>query len=170
MSQMVRHDTVIPVAAPKERRDDTVRELLAFGLAGERFAVPLGAVSEILKVVPVTEVPRAKSHVLGILSVRGRITTVIDLRRRLRMQPVEPTKQSRILLVGGADEVVGLLVDEVFQVYRLFEDEIELAAAVAGDLSEYVFGIGRPGGGGEADDDGGGEILILLDPEPLLRR
>lgn len=168
--RIVRRDTVVPLAPAKQaqkRRRDENREFLAFGLAGDRFALPLATVREILKVAPITEVPRARSHILGILSVRGRITTVIDLRRRLRMSSAEPTKASRILLVDGGDEVVGLLVDEVFQVYRLHDEEIELAAVVAGDLSEYVMGIGRPG----TDERGeGDDILILLDPEPLLRR
>lgn len=168
-SSIARRDTVIPSAPPKQsktRRREENSEFLAFGLHNERFALPLGAVREILKVLPITEVPRARAHVLGILSVRGRITTVFDLRRRLRMPPAEPTKASRILLVEGEDEVVGLLVDEVYQVYRLHDDEIELAAVVAGDLSEYVLGIGRPGDDDGSDDD----LLILLDPEPLLRR
>ncbi|HEY8430455.1 MAG TPA: chemotaxis protein CheW [Sandaracinaceae bacterium] len=169
MSTITKRDTVIPAPPPKptKRRRDEVREFLAFGLAGERFALPLSSVREILKNTPITEVPRARPYVLGILSVRGRITTVIDLRRRLRMAAPEPTKASRILLVDGGDEVVGLLVDEVFQVYRLHEDEIELAAVVAGDLSEYVLGIGRPGGEAAGSED---DILILLDPDPLLRR
>lgn len=162
------------VTAPKgkgrsERRGENVSEFLAFGLSGERFGLPLASIREILKVSPVTEVPRSKPWVLGILSVRGRITTILDLRRRLRMPEGGRDKQNRILLVDGGDEIMGLLVDEVFQVYRLAEEEVELAAVVAGDMSEYVLGIGRPGGadGVHLDPD---DILVLLDPEPLLRR
>jgi purine-binding chemotaxis protein CheW len=152
----------------RERPREEIREFLAFGLASERFALPLASVREILKLATITEVPRARSYVLGILSVRGRVTTIYDLRRRLRMPPVEPTKQSRILLVDGGEEVIGLLVDEVHQVYRLHDDEVELAAVVASDLSEYVLGIGRP----SADREQGSkdDILILLDPGPLLKR
>lgn len=175
---MTRRDTIIP-AGPSSGGggggggkgapggEDAVTELLAFGLAGERFGLPLGSVREILKLAPITEVPRARDYVLGILSVRGRITSVLDLRRRLRMPAAEPTKQSRILLVDSGVEVIGLLVDEVFQVYRLHEDEVELAAVVAGDLSDYVYGVGRPT---DAEGDARDDILILLDPEPLLRR
>lgn len=151
------------VAAPEVTHD-----FLSFGLGEERFALPLGAVREILKVSPITPVPRARPYILGILSVRGRITTIMDLRRRLRMPSTGASKASRILLVDGGEEIIGLLVDEVYTVTRLGEEEIEMAATVAGDLSEYVFGIGRPGGialeESERDD-----ILILLDPEPLLR-
>ncbi|MCB9596430.1 MAG: purine-binding chemotaxis protein CheW [Sandaracinaceae bacterium] len=168
-----KRDTVLPAPLGKakgraERMGASTSEFLAFELAGERFALPLGSVREILKLSPITEVPRAPRDVLGILSVRGRITTVIDLRKRLRMPPCEPTKVSRVLLVDNGDEILGLLVDQVYQVYRLHEDELELAAVVAGDLSDYVYGIGRPGG---LEREGGGDdIMILLDPEPLLRR
>ena len=85
-------------------------------------------------------------------------------------------KHTRVLLVDAGQEVVGLLVDRVLQVYRLEEDEVELAAVVGGDVSEHVMGVGRPrrvrrGSDevevrGEEDDD----ILVLLDPGPLLRR
>ncbi|HJL16204.1 MAG TPA: chemotaxis protein CheW [Sandaracinaceae bacterium LLY-WYZ-13_1] len=173
-SGITRRDTVVPAAPSRSKepaRGHATRDFLAFGLAGERFALPLAAVREILKVAPITEVPRARPHVLGILSVRGRITTVMDLRRRLRMAPAgDDDKQRRILLVDGGQEVVGLLVDEVYQVYRLHEEEMELAAVVAGDLSEYVFGIGRPGTLDEEVEVERDEILILLDPEPLLKR
>ncbi|MGE0784502.1 MAG: chemotaxis protein CheW [Sandaracinaceae bacterium] len=172
---LVRREGLTPATGTRrargrsERRRDDVREFLAFALGGERFALPLASIREILKVSQLTEVPRSKPWVLGILSVRGRITTIIDLRRRLRMSATPWHKQNRILLVDAGDEVQGLLVDEVFQVYRLQEDEVELAAVVAGDLSEYVLGIGRPGtGAGQRADPE--ELLVLLDPEPLLRR
>ncbi len=169
---ITRRDTIIPASPMSkgraQRRRDEVNEFLAFGLAGDRFALPLESVQEILMLPPITEVPRARPDVLGILSVRGRITTVIDLRRRLRLPSIEASRGNRVLLVEGGDEVMGLLVDEVFQVYRLHEEELELAAVVAGDLSEYVFGIGRPGSlAGEMESD---DIMILLDPESLLRR
>lgn len=163
------HVATSPGGLPVPRRADRVRagagatELLAFVLGTEAYALPLGTVREILKPPAITEVPRAARDVLGIISVRGRVTTVIDLRRRLRMPESPPTKLSRVLLVEGGEEILGLLVDSVHQVHRLRDEEIELATSVSGGTAEYVLGIGRPRG---AKDD----ILILLDPEPLLRR
>lgn len=156
-----------------------VRELLAFVIADETYALALEAVREILKPPPVTPVPRAPRDVLGVISVRGRITTVVDLRRRLRARVDEIDKHSRILLVDDGDEIVGLLVDRVLQVHRLSDDEIELATVVSGDMSEYVVGLGRPRHGrhGRADRTGpaslemaAADILILLDHVELLRR
>lgn len=164
-----------PVAAAARGTHDAdaevVSEVLAFVLADERYALPLSSVREILKMPAVTEVPRAPQHVLGIISVRGRITTVVDLRRRLRMPESPLTKATRVLLVDDGREILGFLVDRVLSVYRLRRDEVELAAVMGGDTADYVAGIGRPRTGkGPTQDGAQEEMLILLDPEPLFRR
>jgi purine-binding chemotaxis protein CheW len=137
-------------------------EYLAFRLGGDSYAVPIGEVREILKLPPVTEVPRAPSDVIGVVSVRGLLVTVIDLRQRLRMPAAELSRKGRILLVIGAEnEILGLYVDEVLQVYRLTETEIEGAANVlGGKLADYVVGIGRPEG----------SLLVLIDLRPIVGR
>lgn len=137
-------------------------EYLAFRLGGDTYAVSIGEVREILKLPPVTEVPRAPSEIIGVVSVRGLLVTVIDLRQRLRTAAGELTRKGRILLVIGAEnETIGLYVDEVLQVYRLSEAEIEVAGSVlGGKLADYVVGIGRP-------DDA---LLILIDLRPIVGR
>ena len=156
--------------------DGAIYEFLAFMLASETYALPLAGVQEILKPPHITQVPRAPHDVLGIVSVRGRVITVFDLRRRLRLEEKVVDKNTRVLLVDAGDEVLGLLVDAVLQVYRLYEDEVELASTVGGDMNEYVMGIGRPravrtlGRSTSQDRDNPNDILILLDAEPLLRR
>ncbi|HJL32605.1 MAG TPA: chemotaxis protein CheW [Polyangiaceae bacterium LLY-WYZ-15_(1-7)] len=178
MSDVVKRDTVIPAAASQapvlEREALTAREFLAFVIAEETYALPLHAIREILKPPPITPVPRAPGDVLGVVAVRGTITTVIDLRRRLRVAESPPDKHTRILLVAADDEVLGVLVDQVLSVHRLLDDEIELSGVVGGDLSDYVLGVGRPRRSrrdreGERDTESETEeILVLLDPEPLL--
>ncbi len=132
-----------------------VREFLMFALAGELYGVELTRIKEILSPPPITMVPRAPREVIGVCSVRGLLVTVLDLRRKLRLDERTLTRRARILL-GEAEsgEVIGLLVDEVRHVVRLAATEIEPAAsALGGDVSEFVLGIGRPAG----------EFLILLD-------
>lgn len=148
-----------------------LEEYIGFRAGGETFALSLSVVREILKPPPITEVPRARPDVLGIVSVRGQITTVVDLRRRLKFPAMEVTPSTRILLVEGGDEVLGLLVDEVTQVYRLSPQEVELASTVLdGNVGSHVAGIGRPrvrGLRGEAVQTTD-EVLILLDLAALL--
>jgi purine-binding chemotaxis protein CheW len=136
-------------------------EYLSFGLAGETYAVAIELVAEILRLAPITEVPRAPDTVLGVISVRGKLVTVIDLRRRFNLPPATPDRRSRILLADTRAEQLGLLVDDVQQVWRLASEEIEPASVLGGEQAPHIAGIGRPSGSD-------GTVLILLELRPLL--
>lgn len=137
-------------------------EYLAFGLAGETYAVQIAHVAEILRLPPITTVPRAPETVLGVISVRGKLVTVVDLRRRFALPPAAIDRKTRILLCDvGTGEQIGLLVDDVQQVWRLASEEIEPAHVLGGEQASHVAGIGRP-------TAGEGTLLILLDLRPIL--
>ncbi len=158
MAELVRR----PRRAPEPSPDGlvAVREFLVFMLSGDIYGVELTRIREILSPPPITEVPRAPSEVLGVCSVRGLLVTVVDLRRRLKLEERPATRRARILLAEAPDgEVIGLFVDEVRQVMRLAESSIELASAVlGGDISEHVVGISRPAG----------QLIILLDLKSIV--
>jgi purine-binding chemotaxis protein CheW len=184
---VTRKSTNLPATGSDEMG---VRDFLAFIVGDEQYALPLSAVREILKPPLVTEVPLAPENVLGIISVRGRVTTLIDLRRKLKMPEKEITVKSRVILVDKGEEVLGLLVDSVLQVYRLREDEVEMASVMGRDLAEYLMGIGRPSRrhfeyadrhsvgerelsdgqtSASSDQSSNADMLILLDPVALLK-
>ena len=150
-----------PAQAPE------LRELLVFELAAELYALPLSCVREIMRLPAVTEVPRAPEAVLGLISARGRVTTLIDLRRRLRLAERPVGTRTRVLLVEHDDEVLGLLVDTVRQVQRLQAQEIELASVLGSGAPAYLLGIGRPRSASKGVPSEG-ELLLLLDLPPLL--
>jgi len=162
----------MPAEIEPENAPQSVRDVLSFTLADETYALPLESIHEILKTPPITPVPRAPADVLGIISVRGRITTVLDLRLRLHLAHEPASARARVLLVDSGVELLGLLVDAVQQVHRLNPDEVALSNMVSGELADYVVGIGRPGARRMAERDATSteELLILLDPAALLRR
>lgn len=134
-------------------------EYLAFMLGNEAYAIEIGAIVEILKPLPITEIPRADPDVVGVMSVRGRLVAVLDLKRRFRLaRTFTMDRKSRVLLVDVVDEEIGLLVDEVLQVYRLSESEIEPPTVLGTEQAPHVLGVGRPAGGA---------VLMLLDLTPL---
>lgn len=136
-------------------------EYLAFALGSEAYAIEIGSIVEILKPLPITEVPRADPDVVGVMSVRGRLVTVLDLKRRFKLsRTFTMDKKSRILLVDAVEEELGLLVDEVLQVYRLSEEEIEPPAVLGSEQAPHVVGIGRP-------TNSGGVVLMLIDLTPI---
>jgi purine-binding chemotaxis protein CheW len=148
-------------------------EYLAFRLADDLYAVPVTAVQEIVKPPLITPVPRAPHYVLGIMSGRGRVVTVVDTRRRLRLVESPQTSRSRVLIADSGEERIGLWVDEVLMVFRFGESEIERSAlAVGGDVSDYIAGIARPAEGKAElrghDEVSSSDVLILLDLKALL--
>lgn len=139
-----------------------LREFLAFKLGGENYGVEIHRIGAILRLPPITVVPRAPQGVMGVITVRGKVVALLDLRPRLRLAQLAASKQSRVLLVpieGG--ENVGVFVEEVLQVCRLGSDEIEPASSALGsDTSEHLIGIGRQNG----------DMIVLMDIAPMLRQ
>jgi purine-binding chemotaxis protein CheW len=152
-----------------ERTQETpARRFLTFMLGGEEYALDILRISEIIKVRPVTEVPRAPAFVTGIISVRGTIVPVVDLRLRLHLPAPAPGPAARILIVTLKDEPYGLVVDEVVHVVRLHAEDIEAApAAVGGASSEFIAGIGRPPSI-MMPGASGGRMLIILNVDAVL--
>jgi purine-binding chemotaxis protein CheW len=92
-------------------------------------------------------VPRAPSFVPGIISVRGQVIPVLDLRLRLRLAQRPLTKEARILIVTRDSEPFGLIVDGVQQVVRMRDEDVEPPPQMlGGQESEFIGGIGRPRG------------------------
>ena len=151
--------------APDPESDEGVVTVLAVSAGGESYGFPLSAVREILMPPPLTEVPRAAGHFLGVISVRGQIVTLVDLPRMLNLEVREMRPPGRVLLVDNGEEVIGVAVDRVIQVSPLLPDQIEFASTMSAELSEYVVGVARvPGDSSNGDPD----LLILVDPGALL--
>lgn len=135
-------------------------EFLSFQLGSEAYAVPVQRVKEILKPPPVTEIPRGPEDLVGIVSIRGQVLPVRDLRRRLRLPARATTRRSRILVVEHEGEPLGLLVDEVREVVRLLPSEIEATPSVVPGLeADAIMGVARPDG----------QMIILLGLDGALR-
>ncbi len=107
----------------KPAEPSLLRELLVFFLDFAPYAVPVERVREIVRMRPITPLPGAPEIIRGVISLRGEIVQVIDLRRTLRLSSIEPTRSSRIIVIHGEDgHVAGVLVDAVTEVLRVPEE------------------------------------------------
>ena len=112
---------------------DEVYQLLCFELAGAPYAVPVERVREIVRMRAVTPVPRTPEDVRGVISLRGEMIELIDLRRRLHLGSIEASRRTRIIVAKTSDdEVVGLLVDAVREVLRVSAEAIQPATGSDG--------------------------------------
>lgn len=159
-SNLARRASSAALTATGQKRSKQQRDrgqgvkYLAFRIAENVYAAPVSLIREILTLRTITPVPRAPSSIMGIISVRGQLVTVLDLRRRLRLAEGAQTNKARILLVDPMGvELLGLYVDEVLQVYRLTDSEIEhTGAALGGEVASYIAGIARPAQAQAAQD------------------
>jgi purine-binding chemotaxis protein CheW len=143
----------------KEESEATTLELLCFKVADEEYAISIMDIKEIIKPREVTEVPRVPTFVRGILSLRGIIIPIFDMRVRLGLPGIERSEKERVIVVNRQSGFCGVLVDEVVQVVRIPEGGIEPPPVVLEGIDrEFIQGIGRVAG----------RMLILLDMEKVL--
>jgi purine-binding chemotaxis protein CheW len=143
------------VATPGEG----LQEFLCFRVSGEMYAINIMAVKEIIRPREVTEIPRAPGFVSGVLSLRGIIIPVFNMRLRLGLPEAEKSGRERIVVVTKGEEFFGILVDEVTQVVKISGETIEKPPAVLDGIDrDFVSGIGRFNG----------QMLIVLNQEKIL--
>ncbi len=120
-------------------------KFISFKLSSENYAIDMMSIQEIIRLRDITEVPRTPPYISGIISLRGVIVPVFDLRLRLSLDADELTRESRILITKEEGEVVaGLLVDKVMEVVKIYDADIEPPPVVMkGVEAEYLKGIGR---------------------------
>ncbi len=130
-----------------------VVDILEFDLGGESYAMDIGIAREIVEMLPITPIPRAPSHVTGLLNLRGEITTIINLHHLLGITPAKKREEQKIMvLIPDAFEntSVGVIVDEVHSVLTVDEKDIDRnVKGVDQHLTEFVQGIIKLG-----EDDG----------------
>lgn len=122
----------------------SVRQLVCFRIGKETFGADIFAVREIVRRQEITQVPGTPEFVLGVINLRGRILSVIDLGQRLGFGPTEAARTSRILVTQLGGATVGFFVDAATEVLRLSLESIEPApAGLAPVKVDYLEGVGK---------------------------
>jgi len=134
-------------------------QLVSFKIDEEEFGVDILKVQEIIKIISITKVPNSPYFVEGIINLRGKVIPIIDLRKRLGLERIAHTNDTRIIVVELENKIVGFIVDAVYEVLRISRSITEVPPElVTGINSEYITAVGK------LDD----RILILLDLEKIL--
>ena len=122
---------------------------LVVRLASETYAIDIGVVREIIQPIPVTRLPRAPHHILGVMNLRGKILTVVDLRRRLRMPPMVIGGRTVFVVLhypeGVTTEPFAVVADEVLEVVMIDANGVDMPPEVgeSSPAGAFLQGIGR---------------------------
>lgn len=135
--------------------------IVGFRIGRETFGVPISLVHEIVRVPDITAVPEAPDCIEGVINLRGKIVSVVDLRKRFGEREIKRNKKNRILVAEVQGKRVGLIVDAASEVLKVPPSEIEQPPKVfeEGDVN-YVTGVGK------LKD----RLVILVDLNKILQR
>src|SRR5947209_5465141 len=99
--------------------------LVGFKIGKETFGVPIALVHEIVRVPEITAVPDAPDYIEGVINLRGKIVSIIDLRKRFGEKDIKSHKKNRILVAEVEGKMVGLVVDAASEVLRIGSGDVE---------------------------------------------
>ena len=134
-------------------------KLVTFRLGDDLFAADIFSVERVLRYTMPTSVPDMPDYIEGVIDYQGRVVPIVNLRRRFEMEDLEVRNETRILILHGGGEWIGVVVDAVTAVSAFDPAAVapppKLFRGLAG---EYLKGIVRMGE----------KLVIFLDVERLL--
>jgi purine-binding chemotaxis protein CheW len=136
-------------------------QMVGFRIGKETFGVAINLVHEIVRVPEITAVPDAPDYIEGVINLRGKIVSIVDLRKRFGETRIEPSRKNRILVAEIENKMIGLIVDAASEVIRLQQTDIEAPPEVFEESEvKYVTGVGKLNG----------RLVILIDLTKILQK
>ena len=130
-------------AALREAREI---KLVGFRVAGQELSVPIAQVQEVIRAVPVTKLPAAPRHILGILNLRGRVVPMVDLADILDYSG-QRGENRFIIVCRGRGMLVGLMVEALAAMHQALGQDIEWGVetrvGVTADLISGLLKVGE---------------------------
>ncbi len=133
--------------------------IVGFRVGRETYGVPITSLHEIVRVPEITVVPDSPEFMEGVINLRGKIVSVIDLRKRLGEAQISSCRSNRILVVEYKGRLSGLIVDSASEVLKIPAADVEPSPSLfqEGGLN-CVTGLGKHNG----------RLIVLLDMAKLL--
>jgi purine-binding chemotaxis protein CheW len=135
-------------------------KVIVFQLQDEEYGIPVQQVKSIEKVQHITRVPRTAPYIKGVINLRGVVTPIIDLRKRLGLEKLSTNESTRMIIVSKDDMEVGFIVDAANDVIDIHSGLIEPAPEVVGAVhSDYIQGVAKLEK----------RLIVMIDLEEILK-
>jgi purine-binding chemotaxis protein CheW len=133
--------------------DFTSQQLVVFSLGGEEYALPIGAVHEIIRYTEPRSVASDQPWIHGVIGLRGKIIPIYDLAARMGL-PAPKEELGKIVIVETGTGQAGVVVGDVEEVLTVTEDQLEGVPTTGNAAIQSIAKIGD-------------RLVVLLDPEGL---
>ncbi|MDD2401983.1 MAG: chemotaxis protein CheW [Clostridia bacterium] len=119
------------------------KQLVIFKLGLEEYAVSIFEVREIIKYAGATKIPETSAFVDGIINLRGKVVPIINLASKFGQEfVVTENSEQKIIIIAKDEQYIGIIVDEVSEVLRINEKDIEAPPDIV-LANKYIIGIGK---------------------------
>ena len=126
---------------PSPEQDQEIK-LVGFQIGHQRFVLNIRELREIIRMQPITPIPKAPAFLEGIIDLRGKVIPVVDLRKRFNVPPPEDHKAERIMIAKHPTGSLGLVVDSVSSVIPTRESAIQPAPQYLDEAeAEFLRGV-----------------------------
>lgn len=134
---------------------------LIFTLDNELYGIPLSSVKEVIGMVNITPIPHVPPFFKGLINLRGKIMSVIDLRLKLALTAKEyEAKKTSIIITDVNELTIGAIVDDVNEVIAFSDIQIEMNLDISNSIQrDYVQGVAKIANEG---------LVLLLDIHKML--
>ncbi|SDK06524.1 chemotaxis protein CheW [Sediminibacillus albus] len=136
----------------------TFKKIIVFHLNNQEYGADVSQILSIERISDIVELPDTPAFINGIIHLRGMVIPVIDLKKRLKMDRLTYTDETRVLIVEMDNHQIGLVVDKATDVLDINEDIIEPAGNFIRQDSDYLHGVAKMEN----------RLLLLLDLEKVL--
>ena len=133
-------------------------QIVGFMLGEEEYGVDILSVNEILKMTKITRVPKSSEYVKGVINLRGNVVPILNVRKKFKGEEKIVDDTTRIIILTVNDNRFGIIVDNVTEVIRIKEEDIEEPNLIDSIDQKYVDGVGKYNG----------RLLILLKLDQIL--
>ncbi|MFC5359278.1 chemotaxis protein CheW [Azospirillum himalayense] len=139
-------------------------QLVVLTVADQEFALPVAAVREVVPVPEtVTRVPRARPHLLGMMTLRDALLPLVGLRELFGLDAAKDVGRGKVAVLRTAEGLVGVAVEDVREILRVPRERIDPVPPLMAREAEFedMDGIARL--------DGGARLIPVLSAERLFR-
>ena len=142
-----------------EEEHEDIRQYVTFRVGAETYGVSVMKVQSINEMSEITQVPRARLFIEGVINLRGALIPVIDMRKKFGLPEKEYDSFTVILIVEVRDRLIGMIVDSVSDVLSIPASNIQTNINYSGRVEKSSLeGVGR------IDES----LIILLDVDSFL--
>ncbi|HPS57245.1 MAG TPA: chemotaxis protein CheW [Spirochaetota bacterium] len=141
------------------QENEDLKQYVTFLVGGETYGVSVMKVQSINEMSEITQVPRARSFIKGVINMRGAVIPVIDMRNKFGLPGKDYDSFTVILIVEVKERLVGMIVDSVSDVISIPASNVQTNISYSGKVEKNSMeGVGRIGD----------SLIILLDVETFL--